>query len=161
MARYRIMYWKHIPQSLTVEGDGRTIKKQLSQKIQDKIDASGAWELDRKIEIAMDALRLPAGDADVSKLSGGTSGWGSEPTRVGMPWRCVAWHAAKALKSRPTTSQPRAFMRAAYQPEPQPTSRSRPAPRYGIAVNDSADGPKKGAARRASSRSARCRTGPG
>ncbi len=39
MARYRIMYWKHIPQSLTVEGDGRTVKKQLSQKIQDKIDA--------------------------------------------------------------------------------------------------------------------------
>ena len=39
MARYRIMYWKHIPQSLTVEGYGRTVKKQLSQKIQDKIDA--------------------------------------------------------------------------------------------------------------------------
>jgi metal-dependent amidase/aminoacylase/carboxypeptidase family protein len=33
------MYWKHIPQSITIEGDGRTIKKQLSQKIQDKIDA--------------------------------------------------------------------------------------------------------------------------
>jgi len=39
MARYRIMYWKHIPQSFTVEGDRRTIKKQLSQKVQDKIDA--------------------------------------------------------------------------------------------------------------------------
>jgi metal-dependent amidase/aminoacylase/carboxypeptidase family protein len=39
MARYRIMYWKHIPQSFTVEGDGRSVKKQLSQKIQDKIDA--------------------------------------------------------------------------------------------------------------------------
>ena len=39
MSRYRIMYWKHIPQSFTVEGDGRTIKKQLSQKVQDKIDA--------------------------------------------------------------------------------------------------------------------------
>lgn len=39
MARYRIIYWKHIPQSLTVEGDGRTVRKQLSQKIQDKIDA--------------------------------------------------------------------------------------------------------------------------
>ena len=39
MTRYRIMYWKHIPQSFTVEGEGRTIKKQLSQKIQDKIDA--------------------------------------------------------------------------------------------------------------------------
>lgn len=39
MARYRIMYWKHIPQSITVEGDGRTIKKELSQKIQSAIDA--------------------------------------------------------------------------------------------------------------------------
>lgn len=39
MAKYRIMYWKHIPQSFTVEGEGRTIKKQLTQKIQDKIDA--------------------------------------------------------------------------------------------------------------------------
>jgi hypothetical protein len=33
------MYWKHIPQSFTVEGDGRTVKKQLSQKIQNAIDA--------------------------------------------------------------------------------------------------------------------------
>jgi len=40
-------------------------------KLQDRIDASGAWELDRKIEIAMDALRLPPGDADVTSLSGG------------------------------------------------------------------------------------------
>ena len=39
MARYRIMYWKHIPQSFTVEGDGRIVKKQLSQKIQNAIDA--------------------------------------------------------------------------------------------------------------------------
>jgi len=39
MAKYRIIYWKHIQQSFTVEGDGRTVKKQLSQKIQDKIDA--------------------------------------------------------------------------------------------------------------------------
>ena len=39
MAKYRIMYWKHIPQSFTVEGDGLTVKKQLSEKIQNKIDA--------------------------------------------------------------------------------------------------------------------------
>jgi metal-dependent amidase/aminoacylase/carboxypeptidase family protein len=39
MAKYRIMYWKHIPQSFIVEGDGRTFKKQLSEKIQNKIDA--------------------------------------------------------------------------------------------------------------------------
>jgi energy-dependent translational throttle protein EttA len=40
-------------------------------KLQDRIDASGAWELDRHVEIAMDALRLPPGDADVTTLSGG------------------------------------------------------------------------------------------
>ena len=39
--------------------------------LQTKIDAVGAWELDRKIDIAMDALRLPPGDADVTNLSGG------------------------------------------------------------------------------------------
>jgi sulfate-transporting ATPase len=40
-------------------------------KIQDAIDASDAWELDRKIEIAMEALRLPPPDARVENLSGG------------------------------------------------------------------------------------------
>ena len=40
-------------------------------KLQDAIDAQGGWELDRKLEIAADALRLPPWDADVSKLSGG------------------------------------------------------------------------------------------
>jgi ATP-binding cassette ChvD family protein len=40
-------------------------------RLQDQIDAANLWELDRKIEIAMDALRLPPPDADVSKLSGG------------------------------------------------------------------------------------------
>jgi len=39
MARYRIFYWKHIPSSFTVEGEGRTIKRQMSQKIQNAIDA--------------------------------------------------------------------------------------------------------------------------
>jgi len=39
--------------------------------LQDKIDAIGAWDLDRTLDIAMDALRLPPGDAEVSTLSGG------------------------------------------------------------------------------------------
>jgi ATP-binding cassette ChvD family protein len=38
---------------------------------QEKIDAAGGWELERTIEIAMDALRCPPGDADVTTLSGG------------------------------------------------------------------------------------------
>jgi energy-dependent translational throttle protein EttA len=40
-------------------------------KLQDAIEAAKGWDLDRTLEIAMDALRLPPGDADVSKLSGG------------------------------------------------------------------------------------------
>ncbi|MDP9070941.1 MAG: energy-dependent translational throttle protein EttA [Actinomycetota bacterium] len=39
--------------------------------LQDRIDAAGAWDLDRTLEIAMDALRLPPPDAAVSALSGG------------------------------------------------------------------------------------------
>jgi sulfate-transporting ATPase len=40
-------------------------------RLQDRIDAADAWNLDTQLEIAMDALRLPPPDADVSKLSGG------------------------------------------------------------------------------------------
>jgi ATP-binding cassette ChvD family protein len=40
-------------------------------RVQDKIEKADAWDMDRRIDIAMDALRLPPGDADVSKLSGG------------------------------------------------------------------------------------------
>ncbi|HMP06035.1 MAG TPA: energy-dependent translational throttle protein EttA [Lacipirellulaceae bacterium] len=39
--------------------------------LQDRIDAANAWELDRQIEIAMDAMNLPPGDAAVASLSGG------------------------------------------------------------------------------------------
>ena len=39
--------------------------------LQDQIEAAGAWDLERTFEIAMDALRLPPGDADVATLSGG------------------------------------------------------------------------------------------
>jgi ATP-binding cassette ChvD family protein len=40
-------------------------------KLQDRIDAAGGWELERKLEIAADALRLPPWDAKVADLSGG------------------------------------------------------------------------------------------
>lgn len=40
-------------------------------ELQDKIDATNAWELDTKLEIAMDALRTPEGDTPISVLSGG------------------------------------------------------------------------------------------
>jgi ATP-binding cassette ChvD family protein len=47
----------------------KLLEKQAA--LQEKIDAAGAWELERKLEIAADALRLPPWDADVTKLSGG------------------------------------------------------------------------------------------
>src|SRR5690625_1724858 len=40
-------------------------------ELQEKIEAADAWDLERRVEIAMDALRCPPGEADVSKLSGG------------------------------------------------------------------------------------------
>jgi ATP-binding cassette ChvD family protein len=40
-------------------------------KLQDQIDAAGGWELERTLDIAADALRLPPWDADVTKISGG------------------------------------------------------------------------------------------
>lgn len=40
-------------------------------QLQDKIDACGAWEIDNKLEVAMDALRTPEGDMPISVLSGG------------------------------------------------------------------------------------------
>src|SRR5207249_3225259 len=40
-------------------------------RLQDQIDAQNLWELDRHLEVAMDALRVPAGEAEVATLSGG------------------------------------------------------------------------------------------
>ena len=40
-------------------------------ELQERIDAADAWDLDRRVDIAMDALRLPPGDTDVEPLSGG------------------------------------------------------------------------------------------
>jgi energy-dependent translational throttle protein EttA len=47
----------------------RLLEKQGN--LQERIDALGLWELDHKIDLAMDALRLPPGEADVAKISGG------------------------------------------------------------------------------------------
>jgi sulfate-transporting ATPase len=53
--------------------DGDEMEKLLDEqaRLQDRIDASNAWDLDRTVELAMDALRVPPGDADVTKISGG------------------------------------------------------------------------------------------
>jgi ATP-binding cassette ChvD family protein len=56
-------------EDLSPEEMDRVLAEQAA--VQDRIDACGAWELDRHVEAAMDALRLPPGDADVTKISGG------------------------------------------------------------------------------------------
>jgi len=56
-----------------VYSDADKMEKLMAQQavLQDKIDASNAWELDTKLEIAMDALRTPVGDTPIKNLSGG------------------------------------------------------------------------------------------
>jgi energy-dependent translational throttle protein EttA len=53
--------------------DGDEMEKVLAEqaRVQDAIEAANGWDLDRTVEIAMDALRCPPGDADVGTLSGG------------------------------------------------------------------------------------------
>src|SRR5262245_33484020 len=56
-------------EELSPEDMDKVLEEQA--RIQDKIDAANAWDLDSRLELAMDALRLPPPDAEVSKLSGG------------------------------------------------------------------------------------------
>jgi ATP-binding cassette ChvD family protein len=64
-------------------------------ELQDKIDAVNAWDLDRTLEIAMDALRVPPGDANVTTLSGG------ERRRVAL-CRLLLSHPDLLLLDEPT-----------------------------------------------------------
>ena len=64
-------------------------------ELQEKIEHADAWDLQRKVEIAMDALRCPPGDAEVSKLSGG------ERRRVAL-CRLLLSHPDMLLLDEPT-----------------------------------------------------------
>ena len=69
-------------------------------RLQDAIDAADAWNLDTTLEIAMDALRLPPGDADVETLSGG------ERRRVALCRLLLPHPTCSSSTSRRTTSTP-------------------------------------------------------
>src|SRR5579862_8501270 len=68
LARYDDVNAK-LGEDLSPEDMDKVLEEQ--SRIQDRIDASNAWDLDSRLELAMDALRLPPPDADVAKLSGG------------------------------------------------------------------------------------------
>src|SRR4051812_28362818 len=56
-------------EDLSPEQMDKVIEEQA--KVQDRVEAANAWDLDSRLDLAMDALRLPPGDADVTTLSGG------------------------------------------------------------------------------------------
>jgi ATP-binding cassette ChvD family protein len=72
--------FEQLSEKLGEVSDPEQMEKLLERqaKVQDKIEAVNAWELDRQVEIAMSAMNLPPGDADVKTLSGG------ERRRVGL-----------------------------------------------------------------------------
>ena len=68
LARYDAVNEK-LGEDMSPEDMDKVLEEQ--GKLQDQIEASNAWDLDSRLELAMDALRLPPPDADVTKLSGG------------------------------------------------------------------------------------------
>jgi sulfate-transporting ATPase len=75
VAGTRALLVKHeeLSNKLSEPLDPNKMEKVLEElgRVQEAIDAANAWELDRQLEIAMDAMRLPPGDARVPTLSGG------------------------------------------------------------------------------------------
>jgi ATP-binding cassette ChvD family protein len=65
--------WNEISEKFAEPMDDDAMAKLIDEqaKLQDRMDALSLWDLDRQLEIAMDALRCPPGDAPVANLSGG------------------------------------------------------------------------------------------
>src|SRR5262245_54913817 len=65
--------FEEVSRRLGEDVDADEMERLLAEqsRLQDQIDAANAWDLDRTVEIAMDALRVPPGDAEVGTLSGG------------------------------------------------------------------------------------------
>jgi hypothetical protein len=83
-------------------------------KLQDEIEAQGLWDLDSKVDQAMDALRCPPDDADVTKLSGGSTmsrdGSSSSTAARAFPTRAIippGWCRSRSGSSRRAARTPR------------------------------------------------------
>jgi ABC-type lipoprotein export system ATPase subunit len=83
------------------DADFETLMDEMG-KLQEKIEAADAWDLDSQLEQAMDALRCPPPEADVSLLSGG------ERRRVALCKLLLSSRTCCCSTSPPTTSTPRA-----------------------------------------------------
>ncbi len=71
--RQLLLRFDELNEKLGAELSDAEMEKVMAEhgRVQDAIDASGGWDLEKTLEIAMDALRCPPPDADVSKISGG------------------------------------------------------------------------------------------